>query len=163
MDVEPGQQVDVKLDPRMQEDYVQPKQKYKPFGSGGRRLGSPLPGDGSAAASSPLPTSATQPQQQPSQHSQASSQPQRPHIDESAPTVTLQIRLADGTRLPARFNTSQTIGDVYEFVNAANPASAGRGYALATTFPTKELSEMGAVIGEMKELGKGGVVVQKWT
>ncbi|KAI5288522.1 hypothetical protein KEM52_001127 [Ascosphaera acerosa] len=39
-------------------------------------------------------------------------------VDDSKPVLTLQIRLGDGTRLPARFNASHTVGDVYRFVEA---------------------------------------------
>lgn len=37
-------------------------------------------------------------------------------VDSSAPTTTLQIRLADGTRLATQFNLSHTVGDVQEYV-----------------------------------------------
>ena len=46
MDVEADQPVDVTVSPH-DENYVQPKKKYKPFSSGGQRLGSPTPGVGS--------------------------------------------------------------------------------------------------------------------
>ena len=83
-------------------------------------------------------------------------------IDDSQPTISLQIRLADGSRLPSRFNTTHTIGDVYEFVARANAGSAGRAYVLATTFPTKELTDKSQVLGDLAEFKRGGVVVQKW-
>ncbi|KAK5276711.1 protein phosphatase regulator, partial [Cryomyces antarcticus] len=81
-------------------------------------------------------------------------------IDPSQPTLQLQIRLADGTRLQSRFNTSQTVGHVRAFVNAARPAT--RPWTLMTTFPTKELKDEAQVLGEMAEFKRGGVVVQKW-
>ena len=75
-------------------------------------------------------------------------------------TITLQIRLGDGTRLQSRFNTTQTIGDVYDFVSRA--ASTTRAYALMTTFPSKELDDKSLVLGEIGDFKRGGVVVQKW-
>lgn len=84
-------------------------------------------------------------------------------IDESQPILTLQIRLGDGTRLQSRFNTTHTVGEVYDFVNASNTQSRTRGYALMTTFPSKELSDKSLVLGDMAEFKRGGVVVQKWT
>ncbi|KAL8858582.1 MAG: hypothetical protein Q9178_004876 [Gyalolechia marmorata] len=155
LNVERSQEVDVKLDPH-DEKYKQPKKKYKPFEGGGQRLGSPTPGDtitsSSATMSIPLVPTANA----------ASSQtnPSAISIDDSAPTLSLQIRLGDGTRLVSRFNTTHTIGDVYEFVRASQPQ--GREFALMTTFPSAELKDMGKVLGEMSDFKRGGTVVQKW-
>jgi len=156
LDVQPGQEVDLNLDPHKDENYVKPKPKYKPFGGSGQRLGSPTPGVASASSSS---TTAA-----PSQQSAVpgGAAPPTNEVDESAPTVTLQVRLGDGTRLQSRFNTTQTIGDVYDFVNRASPASAERAWALMTTFPSKELEDKSVVLGDMSDFKRGGVVVQKW-
>ena len=130
--------------------------KYKPFGGEGKRLGSPTPGPSSAtpaqtAPSAPIPAA-----------SAATAAPSV-DVDESQPVLTLQVRLGDGSRLQSRFNTTHTIGDVYQYVNTANPASSSRSYALMTTFPSKELSDKSAVLGDIAEFKRGGVVVQKWT
>lgn len=155
MDVKPGQEVDVDIK-QHQENYVRPKPKYKPFGGSGQRLGSPTPGSDSAATASPTPNPPA------AASTTTSGPPQNPHIDESQPTVTLQIRLGDGTRLSSRFNTTQTIGDVYSFVTAASPDSVAREWVLMTTFPSKELTDKSAVLGDLAEFKRGGVVVQKW-
>ncbi|KAJ4293317.1 protein phosphatase regulator [Kalmusia sp. IMI 367209] len=154
LNVEHGQEVDVEVHAHKDEDYVKPKKKYVPFSGAGQRLGSPTPG---ASGLAQPPAAAATPS--------ASAGAPKPAIkvDESAPIVTLQIRLADGTRLPSRFNTTHTIGDVYDFVNASSPASTQRGYALMTTFPNKELSDKSVVLGDLAEFKRGGVVVQKWT
>lgn len=158
LDVQPGQEVDLQLDPHKDENYVKPKPKYKPFGGSGQRLGSPTPGAASASSSS----TATAPA--PSQQSSVSggAAPPTNEVDESAPTVTLQIRLGDGTRLQSRFNTTQTIGDVYDFVNRASSTSSERQWALMTTFPSKELEDKTVALGDMSDFKRGGVVVQKW-
>lgn len=152
MNVTPDQQVDVQV---MQHDtpYVQPKKKYKPFDGGGQRLGSPVPGvESSGPQATPVaPATAS------------SSSAPAVHVDSSQPTLSLQIRLGDGTRLVARFNTTHTIGDVYSFVNASSPSSQGRNWVLMTTFPSKELSNRSAVLGDLGELKKGGTVIQKWS
>ena len=83
-------------------------------------------------------------------------------IDESQPTIQMQIRLGDGTRLASRLNTTHTIGDIYSFVNRASAASQQRPYALMTTFPSNELSDHSQVLGDMSDFKRGGVVVQKW-
>jgi UBX domain-containing protein 1 len=152
MNVHPGQEVDVEIK-QHEGAYVKPKQKYKPFGGQGNRLGSPTPGDSltsTAITSTPAPAVA------------ASDGPPKIDIDESQPVISLQIRLGNGTRLPARFNASHTIGDVYAFVAAASPDGQNRQWALMTTFPSKELTNRGVALGDMPEFKRGGVVVQKW-
>lgn len=159
MNVTENQEVDVRLE---QHDgpYVASKKKYKPFGGSGQRLGSPTPGvsgpssslSEAGQSSAPAASTPTQP-----------AEPARPSVDSSQPTVSLQIRLGDGTRLVSRFNLSHTISDVYDFVNASNPASQARAWVLMTTFPSKELGDKGAKLEDTPELKKGGVVIQKWT
>lgn len=156
MDVAPGQAVDVRLDEHRGEKYVQPKKKYKPFGGSGQRLGSPVPG-GEGLTKPPTTTTSNS-----TSTSATLSTPSAMQVDDAQPTLSLQIRLADGSRLPSRFNTTHTIGDVYDFVNRANAGSADRPYVLATTFPTKELTDKSQVLGDLAEFKRGGVVVQKW-
>jgi UBX domain-containing protein 1 len=150
MNVQPGQEVDVELK-QHEEKYTKPKPKYKPFAGSGQRLGSPTPGVRSEA---PIPSSSTTPS--------STSEPAKPTVDESQPTVTIQIRLGDGTRLTSRFNTTATIGDVYSFVSAASTEGATRSWVLMTTFPSTELQDKQAVLGDMAEFKRGGVIVQKW-
>lgn len=159
LDVQPDQEVDLSLEPHKDENFVPPKKKYKPFGGEGQRLGSPTPGIVSAAAATSSSTSA------PLAATSAQAQdggPAKVEVDDSQPTLQLQIRLGDGTRLSSRFNTTHTIGDVYDFVDRASAASAQRPYALMTTFPSKELEDKGMVLGDMGGFKRGGVVVQKW-
>lgn len=150
--VQQGQEVDVHLE-QHKGKYEKPKTKWKPFSGGGQRLGSPTPGPGSRTDdASALPTTAAGP-------SPTQSAP-TVEIDESEPTISLQIRLGDGTRLVSRFNTTHTIGDVYSFVSAARPSE--RDWVLMTTFPSKELVDRALVLGNTSEFKRGGVVVQKW-
>lgn len=156
LNLEPGQDADVKLE-QHEGNYVQPKKKYTPFGSGGQRLGSPTPGvimDNTTSASAPAAAHPVE--------STGAAQP-KVDINESEPTVQLQIRLVDGTRLVSQFNTSHTIGDIYNFINASNGQTAARGWVLMTTFPSKELRDKSQTLGGLSEFKRGGVVVQKWT
>ncbi|KAE8144591.1 P-loop containing nucleoside triphosphate hydrolase protein [Aspergillus avenaceus] len=145
MDVQPGQEVDVDIK-QHEEKYQKPKPKYKPFSGQGQRLGSPTPG-----VRTPTPPTT-------SSASQSELEPAKPNVDESQPVITLQIRLGDGTRLTSRFNTTHTIGDVYQFVSAASPISQTRAWALMTTFPSKELTDKSVVLGDLAEFKRGGVV-----
>lgn len=78
--------------------------------------------------------------------------------DESKPTTSIQIRLADGSRLVAKFNLCQHVGDVRKFIRTCRP-DLGNGFKLATTFPTRALDDAGQTI-EAAGLA-GAVVVQK--
>ncbi|KAK7555516.1 Cdc48-dependent protein degradation adaptor protein-like protein [Phyllosticta citricarpa] len=163
LEVEQNQEVDLEVYPHKDQDYVAPKPKYKPFSGQGQRLGSPTP---AAASGSSTPTGAAASSSAaaaaaPSSSAASASTP-AVNVDDSAPTLTMQIRLGDGTRLQSRFNTTHTVGDLYGFVNAASPTSLQREYVLMTTFPNKELEDKSLVLGDMAEFKRGGVVVQKW-
>jgi len=165
MNVDPTQEVDVKL-VQHAEKYVAPQTKYKPFSGGGQRLGSPTPGptgttNVTTTASSSAPVASNN-NTAASSASTVSSAPQGVDVNESLPTVSLQVRLGDGTRLVSRFNTTHTIGDVYDFVNASSPSSQNRPWVLMATFPSKELQDKAIALGDLAEFKRGGVVVQKW-
>jgi UBX domain-containing protein 1 len=153
MNVRFDQPVDVKLQ-QHKEDYHPLPKIYRPFGGEGHRLGSPVPGDGSTP---PPPAAATT-----STAAPAASSSITPSVDESQPTLMLRIQMPDGTRLPARFNTTNTVDDVYQFVQRASPATATRPWVLATTFPNKDHTDKSLVLGEMPEFKKGGTAVVKW-
>jgi len=78
--------------------------------------------------------------------------------DESQPCTSVQLRLMDGSRLVARFNLTQTVGDLRAFIAASRP-DLGSAYRLATAFPPTELAD------DTKTLRDAGlanaVVVQK--
>ncbi|AEO63053.1 uncharacterized protein THITE_2107893 [Thermothielavioides terrestris NRRL 8126] len=152
MNVRLDQRVDVKLQQHNENYRPQPK-IYRPFSGEGRRLGSPVPGEPTPAPPVAAATTTT---------SASSSQAPSTGVDESQPTLRLRIRLPDGTLLNARFNTSQTVGDVYEFIERASPSTSSRPWVLSTTFPNKEHEDKGLVLGEMDEFKRGGTVVVKW-
>lgn len=144
------------------EPWRQVERIYRPFGGEGRRLGSPVPGaESSAAQAQAAPTSQPSPLAQGS--GSGSGAAASTGADSSLPTVALRVQLPDGTRLPARFNSTQTIGDVYDFVMRAHPATQGRSFVVATTFPNKDHTDRELVLGEMAEFKKGGTAVVKWT
>jgi UBX domain-containing protein 1 len=154
MNVRLDQRVDVKLQ-QHNENYRPLPKVYRPFSGEGRRLGSPVPGETAPAppAAAPGTTTSTSSTEQVSAST---------GVDESQPTLMLRIQLPDGTRLPARFNTTQTVGDVYDFIQRASPSVSGRQWVLSTTFPNKEHEDKGLVLGEMAEFKRGGTAVVKW-
>jgi len=153
MNVQHDQPVDVKLH-QHDTPYTPQPRKYRPFGGSGQRLGSPVPGTGSSQASTRAPTSGAAPA--------ASTSEAAPTVDSSQPTIMIRIQMPDGTRLPARFNTTHTVGDVYGFVQGASPETRSRPWVLATTFPNKDHTDKDLVLGEVPEFKKGGTAVVKW-
>ena len=139
--------VAVELVNKMTEKYTEQPKKFAAFKGQGQSLGSTA---AAPAASSAAASSATAPA--------SSSTPPATGVDESAPTTSLQIRLGDGSRLVAKFNPSQTVGDVRDFVRRARPDD--RAFDLATTFPRQLLDDDSKTI-EAAGL-KGAVVVQSW-
>ena len=159
MNIAQDQHVDVKL-VQHEEAWHQLPRIYRPFAGEGRRLGNPTaPGETAAFASASVATPAPAPAVP-----AAAPAANEPTIDESQPTLMIRVQLPDGTRLPARFNTTQTIGDVYAFVQRAMPTGQQpRGWVLATTFPNKDHTDKAAVLGETAEFKRGGAAVVKWT
>ncbi|CAB4022702.1 NSFL1 cofactor p47 [Paramuricea clavata] len=138
-----GGEVHVNMTDKRDEEYIKPKEIVKAFTGEGHKLGSPTP----KVVSSRTPSSNT-------------SSTQAPKVDDSQPVTNLQIRLADGTRLVAKFNHTNTIGDVRNFVNASRPQMAGRVYVLMTTFPNKELTDETLTLTDANLLN--AVVVQRY-
>lgn len=146
LNVVPGQAVDAQI-MNHDEKYVAPKKKYQPFSGGGQRLGSPVP----TAIQSSAPSIADSNSDSPSMS-----------LNDQEPTISIQIRLADGSRLASPFNTSHTVGDVYDFVDRSSVNSRARAWVLMTTFPSKELANKAQILGDLPDFKRGGVVVQKW-
>lgn len=112
---------------RVEEDYEPPaggRANPAAFVGQGRTLGSSRPAAPAAASSSQSAAAAGEWQ----------------GVDESQPTTSLQLRLSDGSRMVARFNTTHTLGDVRSFIRASRPDMTGA-YTLATAFPPKVLDD----------------------
>ena len=123
--VEVGQAVELRVNRRTDTDYAPPR--YKAFAGAGHRLGSPVPGEPVASSSSSVmpgsfPTSGTiltaSTPAGPSATRERESLTTRFEVDQSQPTTSVQIRLADGTRLVCRMNLTHTVGDIRNFINA---------------------------------------------
>lgn len=106
LNVRDGQNVDVRVAKRVNEDYVPPPSSVKAFTGSGHRLGAPVPGvsgaSGSGSTTMPgsfstsgivrAPGSIAAPAQE------RASINTRFEVDQTQPTTSVQIRLADGTR-----------------------------------------------------------------
>ncbi|CAK8531349.1 unnamed protein product [Lathyrus sativus] len=81
-------------------------------------------------------------------------------VDQSLPSTSIQLRLADGTRLISHFNNHHTIGDIRAFIDASRPGGR-QGYQLQMMgFPPKVLADETQTI-EQAGLANS-VVIQKF-
>ncbi|KAF8431708.1 SEP-domain-containing protein [Boletus edulis BED1] len=155
LNVRPGQPVEVVVSKRTDEDYVPEK---RPFGGSGNRLGSPvpavttnMPGSFPTGPSAPAPASRS---------TERASVTTVFEVDQTQPMTTVQIRLADGTRMPCRMNLTHTVGDIRYFINASRPENTMRPYTIGTTFPNRVLDNDQVTI---QSAGlANSVVVQRW-
>ncbi|KAF8674578.1 SEP protein [Rhizoctonia solani] len=156
LNVRVGQPVELRVAQRTKEDYRPPPPKpATPFSGSGNRLGAPAPSgeaSGSGSGSTSMPGTF------------ANSEPESIRtmfeVDNSQPTTSIQVRLADGTRLTCRMNLTHTVGDIRSFINASTPGAASRPYTIGTTFPNRILEDPTQTV---ESAGiKGSVVVQRW-
>ncbi|KAJ3156583.1 hypothetical protein HDU89_004365 [Geranomyces variabilis] len=134
------QPVEVKVSRNLDQDYVPPARKpAAAFAGSGQRLG------GIAAEQSSSSSSATIPGAFPSSQSAAPTAPAAVaapiNVDESQPNTSIQVRLADGSRLVIKVNHSHTVGDIRRYINGSRPDVAARRYVLQLSYPVKELAD----------------------
>ncbi len=143
LNVKYGQEVEVKVAHRMEEDYkAPPKPAAKPFSGQGYSLSSPS--TSSNAPMNPTTTSSIPPLK----------------IDEQQPITSVQIRLDDGSRLVTKFNHTHTIQDIRNFILTSRPSDTSRRFSLMTTFPSKELTDLNMSIKDAGLLN--AAIVQKY-
>lgn len=167
LNVLPDQPVELRIAKRLHEDYVAPPKASKPFGGGGNRLGSHSPAFTSSSGAGPsstmpgsYPAGSSAPAAGGAMGTDRESLTNRFEVDQTLPTTTVQIRLADGTRIPCRMNLHHTIGDIRNFINASRPENLAREYTIGTTFPNRTLEDNSQTI---KDAGlANSVVVQRW-
>ncbi|KAJ1976555.1 protein phosphatase regulator [Dimargaris xerosporica] len=151
--VRPGQPVEMRVAKRMDEDYVPEKPALKPFAGQGQRLGSNTT---PPAASSPVVAAAGG-----SGTSSSAAPVSLPfEVDSSQPTTSIQVRLADGSRLVVKMNHTHQIADLRQYILAQRPQDAARPFILQTNFPTKALTDESQTVKDANLLN--AVVVQKY-
>jgi UBX domain-containing protein 1 len=125
MNASPDQHVELRVAKRITEDYV-PPQGTKVFSGSGHRLGAVVPDFSSNAETSNISMPGTFPVSG-ATSSRSAAQPSniggpsistRFEVDQSLPTTSVQIRLADGTRMVCRMNLTHTVLDIRNFINA---------------------------------------------
>lgn len=151
LDVEFGQDVDVSVFRKTDEDYVPPKRKVGGFHGQGKRLGSPVPGE------SPVPEKVPEePKLKP-----ASENTEKEHPDQGSGDSLVQIRFANGKRASHKFNSTDPISTVYTFVRNHPNSDDGRDFILSHSFPVKPIDDSDSItVGDAKL--KNAVIVQRW-
>jgi len=123
------------------EDWKEPPKVFNAFSGSGQALG----------RTSNTPTPASTPS---NTNSQATISIK---IDDSQPTTSIQIRLANGERLQAKFNLTHTVKDIRAFIDGNKPSNIK--YQLMTSYPQKVFTEENQSI---QEAGlAGSVLIQK--
>ncbi|XVF21022.1 hypothetical protein REPUB_Repub12eG0054800 [Reevesia pubescens] len=147
---DPRTKVDVHLF-RRDENYSEPKKRQSTFQGVGRTLGS--------SSTTPTPT-ASEPTTAAGSITTAPVPSMGLIVDSSLPTTSVQLRLADGTRMVSRFNYHHTIRDIRGFIDASRPGGA-RNYQLLTMgFPPKQLTDLDQTV-EQAAIANS-VVIQKY-
>jgi len=169
LNVLPDQPVELRVSRRIDEDYVPSPRRG--FAGSGNRLGGVvpepvsapqgggMPGSFPAAGSSSAAAAAAAPPPSSRSHD-PDTITTRFSVDQTKPTTSVQVRLADGTRLVARMNLTHRVGDLRSFINASRPENNARPYTLGTTFPNRTLDDDSVTIDAAGL--RISVIVQRW-
>ena len=95
LNVRYGQPVELRVLKKVNEDYVEPERPHRAFDGTGHRLGAPTPPIGSSSASTSQASASTSSS---SAEADIQSVQTKFEVDQTQPTTSIQIRLADGTR-----------------------------------------------------------------
>ncbi|SPP75699.1 NSFL1 cofactor p47 [Drosophila guanche] len=138
--LEMGRMVNVDVEDHRHEDF---KRQAAPqtFKGSGQKLGSPVANV--VAAKAPAVAAAVPPAEAAQQEANARD---AINLNSEAPSTTLQIRLADGSRLAAQFNLTHTVSDIRRFIQTARPQYSASNFTLVSSFPTRELSDDSSTI-----------------
>jgi len=169
LNVLPNQPVELRVAKRVSENYTPPLSRpMAAFGGTGNRLGSPAPtltSEGSGAVAVAMPGSfpsdaASNARATMSGGAERQSINTLFEVDQTLPTTSVQIRLADGTRIVCRMNLTHKVQDIRNFINASRPENLTRSYTIGTTFPNRTLDNDAQTIEAAGLVNS--VVVQRW-
>ncbi|XP_030745948.1 NSFL1 cofactor p47 isoform X2 [Sitophilus oryzae] len=140
-------EIHLAMEDHRMEQYQKPKTKVKPFQGQGYTLGSPAPAVVGACTN----------------EDKSANEARAKEIlkmDATRPTTSLQIRLADGSRLVGQFNQDHTIAQIRQYITAARPQYEMQTFNLLSTYPSKILDDSQT----LKEAGLlNAAIMQKLT
>ncbi|XP_031297240.2 UBX domain-containing protein 2B isoform X1 [Camelus dromedarius] len=129
-----GGHVNLDMEDHQDQEYIRPRLRFKAFSGEGQKLGSLTP----EIVSTP---SSPEEEEKPLLNAVVL-------IDDSVPTTKIQVRLADGSRLIQRFNSTHRILDVRDFIVQSRPEFATLDFTLVTSFPNRELADENLTLQE---------------
>ncbi|KAF3822486.1 hypothetical protein GH733_007860 [Mirounga leonina] len=129
-----GGHVNLDMEDHQDQEYIKPRLRFKAFSGEGQKLGSLTP---------EIVSTPSSPEEENKSILNAVVL-----IDDSVPTTKIQIRLADGSRLIQRFNSTHRILDVRDFIIQSRPEFATLDFILVTSFPNKELTDESLTLQE---------------
>ncbi|EGV95815.1 UBX domain-containing protein 2B [Cricetulus griseus] len=132
-----GSQVSLDMEDHQDQEYIKPRLRFKAFSGEGQKLGSLTP---------EIVSTPSSPEEE--DKSILNVLNAAVLIDDSVPTTKVQIRLADGSRLIQRFNSTHRILDVRDFIIQSRPEFATTDFILVTSFPSKELTDENLTLQE---------------
>jgi len=121
-------EIHLAMEDHRMEQFRTPKGKNKAFQGHGYTLGSPAP----------VVVGACTDDDKPANEARAK---EVVKADSTKPTTSLQIRLADGSRLVAQFNHEHTVAQIRQYIVAARPQYEMQSFNLITSYPSKVLDE----------------------
>lgn len=131
--------VHVNVENHLEEEFVKRAPKFKAFTGSGHTLGSPTPTTMEEVSTTSTASTAATGSGNSNAENEAKAATEL-NTNQNDPTTMISVRLADGSRLSARFNLSHTVQDIRQYITTARPEYTGRNFMLLTTFPNKELS-----------------------
>ncbi|ELR61140.1 UBX domain-containing protein 2B, partial [Bos mutus] len=129
-----GGHLNLDMEDHQDQEYVKPRLRFKAFSGEGQKLGSLTP---------EIVSTPSSPEEEEKSLFNAVVL-----IDDSMPTTKIQIRLADGSRLIQRFNSTHRILDVRDFIVQSRPEFATLDFILVTSFPNKVLTDESLTLQE---------------
>lgn len=165
LNVQMFQDVDVNVVKKLEDSYYD-HQKSKPrvfgFQGEGHRLGSPIPGEPAtveeaiAKYGSEISSSNEKTEDLEVSKPKMNNEP----TTASEGDTTIQIRLANGERIVRKFNSTDKVEEIYNFVSSK--ADNSRPWGLVTSFPTSPLDDKKDETIASAGL-KNAVIIQRWT
>ena len=159
LNVQMFQDVDVSVIKKLEESYHD-HQKAKPriygFEGEGQRLGSPIPGEPTTVEEALEKYGVTGDS---AENVEITEEPEVAKEDEVEGDTSIQIRLATGERLVRKFNSSDKVETIYEYV--ASNGDSSRPWGLVTSFPTQPLDDKKDETIAGAGL-KNAVIIQRW-
>jgi hypothetical protein len=133
---EEGGDADVNIIDKTGEDYKPPPDTLKPFGGAGRSMRDEAAASGAGSAGGAA----------------APAEAQELTLDPAAPTTTLQVRMADGSRKIVKANHGHTILQLRNHIATFTPG--GPNFTLKGGFPPKPLEDVSLTLADAKLLNE---------